>query len=96
MKRIIPLILITALFAIPPLVIGDTLLLDAIAETPDNNTTGIIRPSRGLSMEQVYDRFGQAKKETQAVGKPPITRWIYKNFTVYFEHNRVILTVIHR
>jgi len=92
MKHIAPLVLITTLFAIPPLAVGDTLLLDAIAETP----ASIPHPNRGLSMEQVYNKFGQAKQEISAVGTPPITRWIYEQFTVYFEHDRVIETVVHR
>ena len=96
MKCIAPLFLVITLIAISPLVVGDTLLLDSIAETPDNSTIGILRPSRGQSMEQVYSKFGQAQKEVSAVGKPPITRWVYEKFTVYFEHNHVIETVIHR
>ncbi len=96
MRHLAPLLLITALFATPPLAMSDTLLLDAIAETPANSTTGILRPARGQTMEQVYDKFGQAQQEMPAIGKPPITRWIYKNFTVYFEYDRVIDTVIHR
>jgi len=47
-------------------------------------------------MEQVYNKFGQARQEIPAVGRPPITRWIYEKFTVYFEYDRVIKTVIHR
>jgi len=96
MKCISPLVLITVLLVMPPLAMGDTLLLDAIAETPDNTAVGILRPTRGQSMEQVYSKYGQAQQEMPAVGKPPITRWIYEKFTVYFEHNRVIETVVHR
>lgn len=92
MRQITPLILMTALFALPPLAMSDTLLLDSIAKTSPN----IAHPNRGRNMEQVYDKFGQAQQEIPAIGKPPITRWIYKNFTVYFEHDRVIKTVIHR
>ena len=92
MRQITLLILATTLFALPPLAIGDTLLLDAIAEAPPS----IAHPNRGRSMEQVYNKFGPAQQEIPAIGKPPITRWIYKGFTVYFEYNRVIKTVIHR
>ncbi len=92
MKQIAPLVLITALFAMPPLAVGDVLLLDTIVEA----SASIPHPGRGQSMEQVYNKFGQARQEIPAVGKPPITRWIYEKFTVYFEYDRVIKTVIHR
>ena len=72
--------------------VGDTLLLDAIAEVPAN----VPHPNRGKSMEQIYSKYGQAQQEVAAIGKPPITRWVYETFTVYFEHDRVIETVIHR
>ncbi len=92
MKQIAPLVLITALFSAPPLAAGDTLLLDAIAE----RAASLPHPGRGQTMEQVYDKFGPARQELPAVGEPPITRWVYEKFTVYFEHDRVIKTVIHR
>ncbi len=96
MKCITPLALIITLFSVPPLAVGDTLLLDAIVAMPENTAVGILRPVPGQSMQQVYNKFGQAQQEIAAVGKPPITRWIYEKFTVYFEHNRVVDTVIHR
>jgi len=92
MKCIAPLVLITTLFVMPSLVFGDTLLLDSIAETPASTP----QPNRGQSMEQVYNKYGPAQQEIPAIGKPPITRWVYEKFTVYFEHDRVIETVIHR
>lgn len=52
-------------------------------------------PGRGMSMAQVEARFGAPDKKIPAVGKPPISRWIYNNYTVYFEYNLVIDSVIH-
>ncbi len=55
----------------------------------------IAMPDRGESKVQVLDRFGLADEEHPAVGKPPITRWDYRTFSVYFEGNRVINSVPH-
>lgn len=55
----------------------------------------IAMPSRGESKTQVLDRFGLADEEHPAVGQPPITRWDYRTFSVYFEGNRVINSVVH-
>jgi len=43
----------------------------------------------------VLERFGLADEEHPAVGKPPITRWDYREFSVYFEYDHVIDSVRH-
>ena len=52
-------------------------------------------PGRGMSMEMVQNRFGEASERFSAVGEPPITKWVYKNFTVYFESEFVIHAVVN-
>ena len=42
-------------------------------------------PPRGLTMAQVEQRFGAPAERFAAVGQPPITRWVYPAFVVYFE-----------
>ena len=51
------------------------------------------RPTRGMSMTTVESRFGQPATRHSAVGQPPITRWDYPGFAVYFEHQYVIHAV---
>ena len=48
-----------------------------------------------MSMEMVQKRFGEALDKYSAVGDPPITKWTYKNFTVYFESEFVIHAVVN-
>ena len=55
-------------------------------------------PQKGQSKRSVLERFGLADEEHPAVGKPPITRWDYREFSVYFEYDHVIdsvLSLIH-
>ena len=52
-------------------------------------------PGRGMSMENVRNRFGEAMSTVPAVGEPPITKWVYKDFTVYFESEFVIHAVVN-
>ena len=52
-------------------------------------------PKRGITMDKVKQEFGDAKTALPAVGEPPITRWQYEDYTVYFEHDRVITSVFH-
>jgi len=50
-------------------------------------------PGRGASMAQVEKHFGAPLEKRAPVGNPPITRWIYSNYTVYFEYEYVIHSV---
>jgi hypothetical protein len=50
-------------------------------------------PDRGQSMAAVEARFGAPAARSSAVGQPPITRWSYPNFTVYFEYDHVVHAV---
>jgi hypothetical protein len=52
------------------------------------------QPPRGMSMEKVEARFGAPTNRVPAVGNPPITRWEYPGFIVYFEHNLVLHSVV--
>ena len=50
-------------------------------------------PTRGSSMAQVERRYGPPSERAAAVGQPPITRWVYPTFTVYFEYDHVVHAV---
>lgn len=75
---------------------ADTLLLDAISAAPPNSDDGVARPRSGSSMTTVAAQFGEPDSKRDPIGEPPITRWVYPGYTVYFEHERVIEVVVHR
>ncbi len=57
-------------------------------------------PQRGNNMKKVLHQYGKAKRITQSKGKvtkkwPRITRWEYGRFTVYFEKQLVLHTVVY-
>jgi len=54
------------------------------------------RPTRGMSDSRVAAEFGQPMTRVDAVGEPPISRWEYADFIVYFEYDRVIHAVTRR
>ncbi|MGE0115191.1 MAG: hypothetical protein AB7T07_09960 [Steroidobacteraceae bacterium] len=51
-------------------------------------------PARGVNMNKVEAQFGAPTQRSAAIGKPPITRWDYPGFSVYFEYQHVIHSVI--
>lgn len=72
----------------------------AVAETikvPVGQQAGaseITRPTRGMKKEQVFQAFGEPQSQTAPRGTPPISNWKYNGFTVYFEYDHVIHTVL--
>jgi hypothetical protein len=60
---------------------------------------GMNLPHRGLTMAQVERQYGAPIHKLQTRGgdtskHPPINRWEYANYIVYFERNHVIHSVI--
>ena len=77
---------------------ADTLLIDGIDVAGQSATT---RPRAGLSMTDVESNYGAPAQRHSPVGgsvaqHPPITRWDYPAFSVYFENDRVIHSVARR
>ena len=56
--------------------------------------SSVDRPKRGSTMTDVEKHFGTPVERHATVGKPPITRWDYKDFSVFFERDRVIDAVV--
>jgi len=76
-----------ALTAMPGL--GQSLQVSA----PPADRPAVEAPTRGMSMAQVEARFGAPGQRYTAVGQPPITRWVYPSFVVFFEYSHVVHAV---
>ncbi len=77
---------------------ADTLLIDGI---DIDKQSADVRPKPGMSMTAVESTYGAPSQRHAAVGgaiaeQPPITRWDYPSFSVYFENDRVIHAVARR
>lgn len=54
------------------------------------------KPTRGMSQDRVRQNFGAPESTVAAVGDPPISRWVYADFVVFFEYDKVIHSVTKR
>lgn len=72
---------------------ADTLVIDKVQQDAARD---LERPTRGMTMSMVASHFGEPQERIAAVGEPPIARWIYDDYIVYFEKDRVLHTVIRR
>ena len=70
--------------------LAETLVVDDQLTVRDSS---VDRPKRGSTMTDVEKRFGTPVEKHPTVGQPPITRWDYTGFSVFFEHDRVIHAV---
>jgi hypothetical protein len=98
MKRMRTLLLSLALpLTLAGPVAADVLLVDSIESAPAIQT-----PRAGLNMSSVRQQFGNPVAEQPTVSidggpfQPPITRWDYDGFSVIFERDLVVHSVVHR
>lgn len=73
---------------------ADVLLIERVETRSD-----VTLPKRGALMPQVESQFGAPLRKHAPVGgdrpqHPPITRWDYPQFSVYFEHDHVVNAVV--
>ena len=87
-----------ALFTVLSLSMTTLLQAEVLEMPPARETTAgytVNLPGRGMNMTQVEERFGSPLQKLPEVGDPPIIRWIYPDYTVYFEYQYVINSVLN-
>jgi hypothetical protein len=70
--------------------VAETLVVDDQVQLRE---TTVDRPHRGATMAAVEKTYGAPAQKHATVGQPPITRWDYPHFSVFFEKDRVIHAV---
>ena len=85
-----------ALLALPLAASAETLLIERVQDE-----SAVALPTRGLSMAEVEARHGAPADRMDPRGGqksqwPTIHRWVYPQFTVYFEQDRVIDAVLNK
>ena len=74
---------------------ADTLLIPVSRQGGD--LRDISMPVTGETQQSVRARYGTPDSTSGPTGDPPITRWNYTDFSVYFESETVIHSVLkHR
>lgn len=83
-------VLLTTVLVCAPLALNaDVLILDEVRQVEKMEL-----PDNGQSKTDVEARFGNPAQKHEPVGDPPITRWDYDTYSVYFEHDLVLYTVL--
>lgn len=70
---------------------ADTLQMGNGDRSASFNAAG--KPTRGMSRAKVESMYGTPAARQGPVGDPPISRWDYPGFAVYFEYDKVIHAV---
>lgn len=75
---------------------ADSLAADVLLIEEVRQAERMELPVNGMKQSEVRDRFGTPVKTDAPVGDPPITRWDYNGYSVYFEYDLVLFTVLHK
>ena len=54
----------------------------------------MVRPTSGMKRDDVERVFGAPHSIDGPTGEPPITSWFYADYTVYFEYDTVLHSVL--
>lgn len=74
---------------------GETILIPVSRQGADRGDLHL--PTTGNTQQHVKQQYGEPEAISKAVGEPPISRWDYSEFSVYFESGTVIHSVLkHR
>ena len=52
-------------------------------------------PTNGQNKADIEAKYGSPAKKVAAVGDPPISHWEYDTYSVYFEYDLVLFSVLH-
>ena len=70
---------------------ADVLIIDEVRQSGRMEL-----PINGQSKATVETNFGAPVQKQTAVGDPPISSWKYDTYSVYFEYDLVLFTVLHK
>ena len=90
-KKISTIILLALSFGFVGVTSADT--LDMSGQDRASTFDQVGKPKRGMTQQSVEANFGAPQSARDAIGEPPISRWEYANFVVFFEYDRVIHAV---
>ena len=69
---------------------ADVLIIDEVRQVGRMEV-----PKNGESKATVEARFGTPNDKSSPVGDLPISSWKYDTYSVYFEYDLVLFTVLH-
>jgi hypothetical protein len=87
MTRFVLAFMLTFMFQ---LVSADVLIIDEVRQADSMEL-----PKNGQNKAAIEAKFGAPVQKQTEVGDPPISSWKYKDYSVYFEYDLVLFTVLH-
>ena len=69
---------------------ADVLIIDEVRQADR-----MALPKNGQNKATVEAKFGAPLQKMAAIGDPPISSWKYDKYSVYFEYDLVLFTVLH-
>ena len=95
-RTVLALMLTGGMLVLGMLLPGQSLRADVLLIEEVRQADRMELPTNGMNQSQVRERFGAPAQTNAPVGDPPITRWDYDGWSVYFEYDLVLFTVLHK
>jgi hypothetical protein len=101
MNRCVLTSIAAAVFALGSLAVATSARADTLLIERVEKSQSMALPARGSSMADVEARYGAPLDKLEPRGGqnpqwPVINRWVYSEFTVYFEHTHVVNVVARK
>lgn len=87
MARIVLVFILTVAFQA---VCADVLIIEEVRQSERMEL-----PKNGMDKATVEAKFGTPLEKKPAVGDPPISSWKFDTYSVYFEYDLVLFSVLH-
>jgi len=87
MARIVLVFILTVAFQA---VCADVLIIEEVRQSKRMDL-----PKNGMDKATVEAKFGTPLEKKPAVGDPPISSWKFDTYSVYFEYDLVLFSVLH-
>lgn len=84
------IVLALALAFVAQMAVADVLVIDEVRQSETMQL-----PKNGFTKADIESKFGTPVKKLPPVGDPPITRWEYDTYNVFFEYDLVLFSVLH-
>ncbi len=96
--KIFPLVILAASITLPTInYVQDVKAADeVIIPVMEQGDHSVTLPHNSQTKDEVREQFGEPQKQVEAVGNPPISRWEYEKFTVFFENDLVLHAVLKK
>jgi len=97
-RKVFQIALLSSLLSVSSFITASAILTTATSalSVAQQGNNAVTTPRNGQDKVRVEADYGSPLERISSVGEPPISKWVYQEFTVYFEYDLVLHAVLHK